>query len=225
MTERDTFLVEVAEEVRRDRMFRLWRRYGPYAIGAIVVIVAGLAARDWMARDAEQKARAQMEAFLAVTANEGSSETAGALESLAAESDSGYALIARFRAASEWLKAGDSARARELYRGIAVEEGIQPVYRELAELKAVMANSENMSAEELVAALRPLALESRIYGLVAREFLAGALLVAGDAAGSLELLHNLLETPELSAQMGARLRAMREVARAQTVEFGQGEGS
>ena len=33
----------VSEEVRRDRMFGLWKRYGPFVIGAIVVFVVGAA--------------------------------------------------------------------------------------------------------------------------------------------------------------------------------------
>jgi hypothetical protein len=32
VSETDSFIQEVTEEVRHDRMFRLWKKYGPYAV-------------------------------------------------------------------------------------------------------------------------------------------------------------------------------------------------
>ncbi|MEL6318680.1 MAG: hypothetical protein AAFR16_13700, partial [Pseudomonadota bacterium] len=37
--ETDTFIDEVTEELRRDRLFALFKRYGPFAIGAVVLLV------------------------------------------------------------------------------------------------------------------------------------------------------------------------------------------
>ena len=43
MTDRDSFLREVDEAVRQDRYHQLWDKYGVYALGLAVLVVAGVA--------------------------------------------------------------------------------------------------------------------------------------------------------------------------------------
>ena len=43
MSESDSFIQEVTEEVRQDRMFALWKKWGPYVLAAIVIAVGGAA--------------------------------------------------------------------------------------------------------------------------------------------------------------------------------------
>ena len=52
MSNPDSFIEEVTEEVRRDRLFNLMRRYGWIAITAVVLLVVGAAYNEWQkARD------------------------------------------------------------------------------------------------------------------------------------------------------------------------------
>ena len=51
VSDSDSFISEVSEEVRRDRMFALWRKYGPFLIGAIALIVAAAGLKAYL--DAE----------------------------------------------------------------------------------------------------------------------------------------------------------------------------
>ena len=46
--EHDSFIEEVSEELRRDRLFAAFRRYGPYAIAAIVAAVIGTAVFNYL---------------------------------------------------------------------------------------------------------------------------------------------------------------------------------
>ena len=45
--ETDSFIDEVTEEVRRDRLFALFRRFGWIALAIILIIVAGTAWREY----------------------------------------------------------------------------------------------------------------------------------------------------------------------------------
>ena len=56
VSDSDSFISEVSEEVRRDRMFALWRKYGPFLIGAIALIVAAAGLKAYL--DAEERAAA-----------------------------------------------------------------------------------------------------------------------------------------------------------------------
>ena len=53
----DSFIEEVTEEVRQDRMFGLWKRYGPYVLAGVFVVVAGSAAWQWRVTEQRTAAR------------------------------------------------------------------------------------------------------------------------------------------------------------------------
>ncbi len=48
MSNNDSFIDEVTEEVRRDRLFGLYRKYGWIGLVLILGIVGGTAANEWL---------------------------------------------------------------------------------------------------------------------------------------------------------------------------------
>ena len=57
MSNPDSFIEEVTEEVRRDRLFALFRKYGWIALLAIVLVVGASAWSEW--KKAQGRARAE----------------------------------------------------------------------------------------------------------------------------------------------------------------------
>ena len=57
MSETDSFIEEVTEEVRRDKLFALFRRYGWIGILAVLLIVGGAGWNEW--RKAQDRAAAE----------------------------------------------------------------------------------------------------------------------------------------------------------------------
>ncbi len=57
MSNTDSFIEEVSEAVRRDRLYALMRRYSGLAVALVALIVGGAAYNEW--RKAETLARAQ----------------------------------------------------------------------------------------------------------------------------------------------------------------------
>jgi hypothetical protein len=143
---------EVDEDVRRDKAMGLWRKYGIYVIilcVAIVVVTAGRVGwREYKtARQAEESARFVMAEQLLQKG-----ETAAAIasfQSLAAEASTGYGLIAKFQAAAARIEAGDSTGAVTAFDLIAADDGIDPIFRGLATLQAVMLLIDNGATQDL----------------------------------------------------------------------------
>lgn len=143
---------EVDEDVRRDKAMGLWRKYGIYVIILCVAIVVGTAGRvGWReyktAQRAEESARFVMAEQLLQKG-----ETAAAIasfQSLAAEASTGYGLIAKFQAAAARIEAGDSAGAMTAFDLIAADDGIDPIFRGLATLQAVMLLIDNGATQDL----------------------------------------------------------------------------
>ena len=57
MSDSDSFIEEVTEEVRRDRLFALFRRYGWIPAVAIVLLVGGAAVNEYL--KAQERGRAE----------------------------------------------------------------------------------------------------------------------------------------------------------------------
>ena len=96
----ETIFREVDEELRGDRMRAIWRRFGPYIIGAAVAVVLIVAANEgwsWWQNSTAARSSDQFYAALEL-AERGDSESAlTALNEVVAEGSGGYPTLARFR--------------------------------------------------------------------------------------------------------------------------------
>ncbi|HUF57002.1 MAG TPA: hypothetical protein VMM55_10635 [Thermohalobaculum sp.] len=190
MSESDSFIQEVSEEIRQDRMYKLWKRYAPFVIGAIVVIVGAAAVWNWMQHRAVLEARETGGAFIA--AEFGSVE---AQEALVDRIDDEAEVVARLRLASSLLVNDQAGRAAEVYREVAEREDLAPAYRHLAVLNAVRLEAEGGEAGALAGELAPLVEEGAPYRPLALELRAMLRLQAGDAAAAREDLEAVLAGP------------------------------
>ena len=57
MSETDSFLQEVSEELRRDKLYRNIRKYGWIGVLLVVIIVGGAAFREYQKSQATEKAQ------------------------------------------------------------------------------------------------------------------------------------------------------------------------
>jgi len=92
-------------------MFAVWKKYGPFAIGVIVLMVIGTLAYDWWQRS-EASAQGDVgSAMIAASSLEDPVDAAEAFMAVADEGKFGYAPLARLRAAASFAEAGESERA------------------------------------------------------------------------------------------------------------------
>lgn len=203
MSESDSFIHEVTEEVRRDRMFRLWKKYGPYAIAAIVLIIAGAAALNWWQHQQREAARELGGAFLDTDIASVEDQ-----ERLLERVEGRAEVIARLRLAAAHAESGEPDRAAALYWEVASTPDLSPVYADLARLQAIRLRLATMAPSEAVSELDPLTAEGAPYRLLALELRAVAKLNAGDAEGAHDDLRAILESPEATRDLIDRAAAL-----------------
>ncbi len=203
MSETDSFIQEVSEEVRRDRMFRLWKKYGPYAVAGVVAVVAVSAGLNWMKHRQIQQARETGGAFLAadIASVEDQEILIGSVEGPAA-------VIARLRLAAAKADAGDVQAAAALYREVAGEAGLDPTYADLARLQAVRVGVAAMDPAEAVAELDPLTAEGAPYRVLALELRATVRLNAGDVEAAHADLNAIIGDPQATRESSERAVAL-----------------
>ncbi len=185
MSDTDSFIEEVSEEVRRDRMFGLWKRYGPFVIGAIVLFVAGAAVMTWL--DQRKAAQAQEAGAALIAASIGSAtETAEAMEVVAGTAgEPGLRALAQMRAAGAFAVAGNKEAAIAAFQKISLGADTPDLLRDVAALRALMLSGEDMPPADFATALSPLAEGAGPYSLLALEARGVAKERAGDREGAI----------------------------------------
>lgn len=194
MHESDSFISEVSEEVRRERLYGFLRRWG-WLIGLILLgIIGGSATYQWLKHRERVTAAAAGDALAAAYAEADPVKRAGDLTALAAEDPPGAALF-RIAAAGSKAEAGDAAGAADLLAGVAEDATVPALYRDLAALQRVLLLGDGMPASERLAALEGLAQTEAPFRPLALEQRALAHLDAGDTAAAQSDLQAAMADP------------------------------
>ncbi|MAN77273.1 MAG: hypothetical protein CML24_08770 [Rhizobiales bacterium] len=118
----DSFLREVEEELRSDKLKAFWRRFAPFIIGGAVLIVLLVAANEvWKWYRSSTAANASDQYYAAVEMAE-SGDIAGARTAFAeleASGPEGYAILARFQEAALLAEQGEPDAAIAAYDALA----------------------------------------------------------------------------------------------------------
>ncbi len=199
---------EIDEDLRADRVARLWKRYGWAVIAAAVAVV--LASAGWVAwRDYDQKRQGRAGAqFAAAMAQADGGDVNAALATLGRlikDDPRGYAMLGRLYEAGLLDRAGKADEALADYDAVAGDSSIDPLYRDLARLAAAYHRIDKEPADKLTEQLRPLLADSNPWRFAARELDALARLKAGDVKGAREALTRLSD--DATAPQGVRARA------------------
>lgn len=180
---------EVDEEVRRERLQRLWDRYYPLIIAAAVLLVAGIGGwrgyEYWVAQKAAA-AGADFEQAVTLSEQGKHAEAQTAFDKVMTEAPAGYALLARFRAAGELAQANPDkpAEAVKAYDALAADTSLGVVWRDLAGIRAGILLVDSAPFAELRNRLEPLSEPGRVYRHSARELLAMSAWRAHDATAT-----------------------------------------
>ncbi len=204
----DSFVQEVTEEVRRDAMYAAWRKYGPFIIGGIALVIFGTAAQSWWKNSQKDAVREAGGAFIAAQNVEEPADAAEAFLNLANESDGDYAAMAGLRAAASFGASGDVDRAVEQYQAVVSMSDVDSRLTELAKLRMIMIRSDTMDPAEMLEGLQPLSAAGKPWRSLALEFMAAAHVRAGDNDAAIEAFITLATDETTTPAVQARAREM-----------------
>jgi len=198
----DGFLREVEEELRRERLEKIWKQYGTYILAAAALVVFGVLGYKYVESQriaAAQKTGARYEDAMALAADGKEGSAAKEFEIIAAEGTGGYPALARLQAAGALLKDGKKVEALAAYEALANEAGADELLREYAALQAAAVRIGEADFTEMQNRLTPLMGDEQPWRYSARELLGLAAFKAGDAKQAREYLTPLLvdqKTPQ-----------------------------
>ena len=201
---------EVDEEVRRDQAAEFWKKYQNYVIAHVVVVVG--AAYGWRyhedsMRQAAEAAGARYEDALAAARADKMQDADDAFRGIIAQGPAGYAMLARFRSASD-LAGTDSAKAVSVYESLANDASVDAGFRDIARLRAALLRIDVADYAEIRTRLEPLAVVGGPYRNTAREFLAIAALKASDLDAAGKWFDAIIVDHEAPAEIRGRAEAL-----------------
>lgn len=203
MSDTDSFINEVSEEVRRDRLFKLMKKYGWIAITLVVLLVGGAAYIEWNKARNRSNAEALGDKILAAFQVEEPADRALTLGEIDSEGAAGAMLA--LLTAGEAVQADDLDSAITSLRAVAADTTLPATYRHLAELKLILIEGEGIPAAERISRLEPLAVAGSPYRLLAEEQMAVAEISTGNIDGALQRLQNILADGEVTAGLRRRV--------------------
>lgn len=189
MANSDSFIDEVSEELRRDRLFALMRRWGWVAALVVAGIVGGAAWVEYQRAQDRAMAQAFGDGLLAALDLPDPEARVAALDAIETRTPSARMLVA-LMAAGEVAQGGqDAAAAADRLRLAAEAADLPRHYRDLALLRAEMLAPSDLASARLV--LDTLAEPGAPFAALAEEQLALLDIRAGDLEAGLERLRSL----------------------------------
>ncbi len=203
MSDVDSFIDEVTEEVRRDRLFLLLRRWGWVGVLAVVLIVGGAAFNEIRKARATSQAEDLGDAILAALAQNDSAERASGLANVPASSTGGDAIVDMLLSASQ-SETGSTSEAVESLNTIAVQGDLPEIYRAIAAFKALLLQSDTLPAADRRQQFEALAAPGAPLRLLAEEQLALIDVSEGNVDAAIERLQAMRQDAEIGVDLQQR---------------------
>ncbi|WP_424179548.1 tetratricopeptide repeat protein [Yoonia sp. TsM2_T14_4] len=204
MSNPDSFIDEVTEEMRRDKLFGYLRRYGWVAVLIVLGIVGGTAWNEYRSAQDRAAAQAAGDALLAALAENDEAARATAMAAVTAAGNA--AVITALLTASTQQQAGQAEAAAASLSALATNADTTAIYRDLAAIKAAMLPVGDMPAR--LAALAPLAQPGQPFRLLALEQMAYLTLETGDQTGAVAILRQIAEDAAVTRGLSDRVQTL-----------------
>jgi hypothetical protein len=199
----ESFIDEVTEEVRRDKLFAFFRRYGWIGVLVALLVVGGAAYREWDKARSSAAAQAYGDALLAAVENSDAAARKAALEGVAVQGDG--RIVQRLLAAADAEQQGDKATALTALQSLAEDSTVAQSYRDVATLKRVMLAGADMPAADRIALLQDVATPGRPFRPLALEQIAMVEIETGETETGIGHLRDVLQEPLVGQALRSRV--------------------
>jgi len=200
VSQTDSFIEEVTEEVQRDRLFAIIRKWGWVAIVIVLLIVGGAAYNEY--RKASLKAEAEIFGDVLLAGID--ADDAGATLAATPTTNPQQLAIVGQLAAADALAGDNTEFGIEELDKVINADGVPEVYKELAQLKRALALPPETPIEDRRTAFEALAVPGAPFQPLAEEQLALIAAENGETEAAIGILQGLLESSTITAGLQRR---------------------
>ncbi len=203
MSETDSFIEEVSEAVRRDKLFRLFRKWGWIPLLIVLGLVGGTAWNEYTKSRDAAAAQARGDAILAAMDAGDAGTRQAALDTV--DLDGEAQTVVRLLQSNEAVASDDPAAAVAALDTVLADAGVPSLYRDLALLKKVILTAGDTEPAQRIEMLQPLLVAGSAYRVLAEEQVALAEIEMGDTDAAIARLRALTEDTQATAGLRRRV--------------------
>ena len=207
----ETFYREVDEELRKEQLSGLWKRYGILAIAALVLLLAAIGGYIWWQNKKQEQAGARGEALIAAFEDVQArrlKEVPKQLDSVAAEGSPGYRAAALLTKADVAIQENDLKGAAQNFKAVADDGDVAEPYRQLALIRQTAVEFDTIPPAEVIRRLQPMAQASSPWFGSAGELVALAHLKQNQPARAAPIFAAMAKDQNLPASIRSRALQM-----------------
>jgi hypothetical protein len=197
----ESFIDEVTEEVRRDKLFKAFRKYGWIGVVLVLGVVGGTVWNEWQKATANARAEAFGDAVSDALDLPDPAARRAALAAVPA--DGAQAAIQQLLLASD--PEDDKAATLAALDAVIADPAQTPLYRDLATLRRVVVAGSDMPVGDRRTALEGIAVAGRPFRVLAQEQLAYLLIEEGQKDAAIAALQALAQDQEASPALRGRV--------------------
>jgi hypothetical protein len=204
VSDTDSFLQEVSEELRRDKLYRNMRKYGWIGLLLVAIIVGGAAYREYQKSQAAQIAQLFGSNIINALNEKNSKDRISKLQEIKAPSDNAKAVLTMLVSAeanNEEASRQDLSNLADVLEDLDVDAH----YRDLLKFKILLGSAEKMALDERKSAFLKLSEPGNPFRLLAEEQLILIELEQGKIDSAIEKISQVLLDAEIT--VGLRNRA------------------
>ena len=204
MSDTDSFLQEVSEELRRDKLYRNMRKYGWIGLLLVAIFVGGAAYREYQKSQAAQRAQLFGSNIINALNEKNSKDRISKLQEIKAPSDNAKAVLTMLVSAeanNEEASSQDLSNLADVLEDLDVDAH----YRDLLKFKILLGSAEKMALDERKSAFLKLSEPGNPFRLLAEEQLILIELEQGKIDSAIEKISQVLLDAEIT--VGLRNRA------------------
>ena len=186
-TPNESFLREVDENLRRDQARDFAKKYGGWLIAAVVLFLAAVGGWLYWQQYQQKQAEAQSEELTKIYTQIGAGQTKQAQQGLQGLESSGNSVVrtlALLTEAAVALDANDKATAIAKYNAVANDSHAPQPYRDVALIRSVGMQFDQMKPEDVISRLQPLTKPGEPWFGTAGELTAMAYIKQGNKAAA-----------------------------------------
>ena len=207
MSDTDSFLQEVSEELRRDRLYRNIRKYGWIAILLVIVIVGAATYREYQKSQAEMEAELFGTSIIDALTEKNAADRILKLQKINAPEENARAILAMLLSAEASANESATLEMSSLSE-ITQSLSIDAHYRDLLNFKILLGSAEIMDLDKRITAFEALSKPGNPFRLLAEEQIALIELELGNTDDAVEKISQILLDSELTTGLRNRVTQM-----------------
>lgn len=203
----DSFYREVDEELRKDQLTGIWKRYGLLIVGGVLLLLAAIGGYLWWQQRQVAEAGLRGERLIAAfedVQRRKSKDANAKLDQLAAEDAEGVRAAALLTKADLAIQDGNLPAATAAFKSVAGNAEFAEPFRQLALVRQTALEFDRVAPAEVIRRLQPLAVAGGPWFGSAGELVAIAYLKSGQPGRAAPIFAAMAKDEALPSSLRSR---------------------